>query len=323
MKWRIETLQKKESQQAGQELKILEGDIAAAYNFLRKNRKKHFAGKKQIPLYLILGPSRFGKTTILSQAGLNLKNFNHQSLSRVTPTKYCSFWFSPDALYIDTAGNYTKPEITQPRNELIWQGFIKLLQKYFGKNAISCVLVILDLPAIAQDEALRNKALFCIRERIYELATLIKHLPLHVIFTKCDHIAGFTEFFCLLTTEERTQPFGINFSTAQERTDPVPMFETKFNELLKHVNERVIERLQKATNPSERLLIKAFPSQLGQLNQTILEVLSKIPSGQQISLSGIYFTSSIQNGAPIDVLKSPLLNAFDLKEKQTYKIIAG
>jgi len=320
MKWRIKNLNQKESQQAEQELKILESDIAAAYNFLRKNRKNYFSGKKQIPLYLLLGPSRFGKTTILSQAGLNLKNFNLQSLSHVTPTKYCSFWFSQDALYIDTAGTYTKPEITKPRNELIWQGFIKLLQKYFGKNAISCVLVILDLPAIAQDEALRNKTLFCIRERIYELATFIKHLPLHVIFTKCDHIAGFTEFFSLLTTEERAQPFGINFSSAQERIDPVPMFETKFNELLEHVNERVIERLQKATNRDERLLIKAFPSQLGQLNQTILEVLSKIPSGQQISLSGIYFTSSIQNGAPIDVLKSPLLHAFDLKEKQIYKL---
>ena len=320
MKWRTTILQKKESQQSEQELKILENDIAAAYNFLRKNRKNYFAGKKQIPIYILLGPSRFGKTTILSQAGLSLKNFNHQSLSHVTPTKYCSFWFSPDALYIDTAGIYTKPENAKLRNELIWQGFIKLLQKYFGKNAITCVLVILDLPAIAQNETLRSKTLFCIRERIYELATLISHLPLHVIFTKCDHIAGFTEFFSLLTMEERAQPFGISFSNAQEKTDPVPVFETKFNELLKHVNERVVERLQKANNRDERLLIKAFPSQLSQLNQIILEVLSKIPSGHRILLSGIYFTSSIQNGAPIDVLKGSLLQAFDLKEKQTYKL---
>ena len=71
MKWHIKNQQKKESQQAKQELKILEGDIAAAYNFLRRNRNSHFAGKKKIPLYLLLGPSRFGKTTLLSQAGLN------------------------------------------------------------------------------------------------------------------------------------------------------------------------------------------------------------------------------------------------------------
>ncbi|CAL7963128.1 type VI secretion system protein ImpL [Gammaproteobacteria bacterium] len=323
MKWPIKIRQKKESQQAEQELKILEGDIAAAYNFLRKNRNSHFAGKKKIPLYLLLGPSRFGKTTLLAQAGLNLKNFNHQSLNHVTPTKYCSFWFSPDALYIDTAGTYTKPEITKPRNDLIWQGFIKLLQKYFGKHAISGALIILDLPAIAQDVTLLKKTLFCIRERIYELTTFIKTLPLHIVFTKCDHIAGFTEFFSLLTTEERSQPFGIAFTNNQERTDPVPVFEIKFNELLKHVNERVIERLQKSTHRDERLLIKTFPSQLGQLNQTILEVLSKIPSGQQISLSGIYFTSSIQSGIPVDILKNALLHAFNFKEKQTYKLEAS
>lgn len=322
MKWRIKTLQKRESQQAKQELKILEGDIAAAYNFLRKNRDGHFRGKKKIPLYLLLGPSRFGKTTLLSQAGLNLKNFNYASLSHVTPTKYCSFWFSTDALYIDTAGTYTKPEITKPRNDLIWQGFIKLLQKYFGKHAISGALIILDLPAIAQDVTLLKKTLFCIRERVYELTTFIKNLPLHIVFTKCDHIAGFTEFFSLLTTEERSQPFGIAFTNNQEKIDPVPTFEIKFNELLKHINERVIERLQKSIRQDERLLIKAFPSQLGHFNQTILEVLSKIPSGQQILLSGIYFTSSIQSGIPIDVIKSSLLHAFEFKEKPTYKLEA-
>lgn len=320
MKWRIKTLQNKESQQAKQELKILEDDIAAAYNFLRKSRNSHFAGKKKIPLYLLLGPSRFGKTTLLSQAGLDLKNFHQQGLSHVTPTKYCSFWFSPDALYIDTAGTYTKPEITKPRNDLIWQGFIKLLQKYFGKHAISGALIILDLPAIAQDVTLLKKTLFCIRERIYELTTFIKNLPLHIIFTKCDRIAGFTEFFSLLTTEERAQPFGIAFTNNQEKIDPASVFEIKFNELLKHVNERVIERLQKSTHRDERLLIKAFPSQLGHLNQIILEVLSKIPSGQQILLSGIYFTSSVQSGAPVDILKNAVLHAFNFREKQTYKL---
>jgi type VI secretion system protein ImpL len=323
MKWRTKTLHKKESQQAKQELKILEGDIAAAYKFLRKNCNGHFTGKKKIPLYLLLGPSRFGKTTLLAQAGLNLKNFSHQNLNYVTPTKYCSFWFSPDALYIDTAGTYTKPEITKPRNDLIWQGFIKLLQKYFGKQAISGVLIILDLPAISQDVTLLKKTLFCIRERIYELTTFIKNLPLHVIFTKCDHIAGFTEFFSLLTTKERSQPFGIAFTNNQEKIDPTSVFESKFNELLKNVNERVIERLQKSIHRDERLLIKAFPSQLNHLNQIILEVLSKIPSGQQISLLGIYFTSSIQSGVPIDLFKSSLLHAFNFKEKQTYKLEAS
>ena len=323
MKWRAKNQQKKEAIQAQQELKILADEVAAAYDFFRKNRHGYFGGNKKLPLYLLLGPARFGKTTILSQAGLNLKNFNQHNLNYVTPTKYCSFWFTPNALYIDTAGNYTKPEIAKPRNDLIWQGFVKLLQKYFGKNAIAGVLIILDLPAIAQDVTLLKKTLFCVRERTYELAALLEDLTLHIIFTKCDRIAGFVEFFSLLNSEERSQPFGIAFTTTQDKIDPTPTFTNKFNNLLQHLNAQVIERLSITKNPEESCLIKTFPTQFSSLNPILLGVLGQIPSGQRISLSGIYFTSSIQNGSPIDFLKNPLLYKLGLQEKPNYQYEAN
>jgi type VI secretion system protein ImpL len=320
MKQQQKISQKRERELAWQELKILEAEVAAARNFLRKNYKNYFSGKKQLPIHLILGPSHFGKTTLLAHAGLNLKNFNHQNLDHVTPTKYCSFWFSPDALYIDTAGTYTKPDVIKPRNDLIWPGFIKLLQKYFGKDAISEILIILDLPAITKDSMLLKKTLFHIRERIYELSALIHSLPLHIIFTKCDRIAGFTDFFHLLTPEERKQSFGIAFTNKQEQIDPTPVFEKKFNELLKRLSELTIKWLQRSNNADERSLIKSFPSQLSYLTPIIIEILSKIPSGQQILLSGIYFTSSIQMGIPDNILKQALFTAFALKEKHHYKL---
>src|SRR3990170_358604 len=322
MKWNFKIITNKEAEQAAQELRILEDDVAAAHDFLRKNRKNYFQGKKKIPIYLILGPSRFGKTTILSRAGLDLIDANNQKLNNVSPTKYCSFWFTKDALYIDTAGTYTKPDISKPRNDLIWQGFIKLLQKYFGKNSIAGILIILDLPAITQDKNLLKKTLFCIRERIYEMTPLVKTMHTHIIFTKCDCILGFTEFFSLLNAEERLQPFGISFAN-NKKLDLIPTFEDKFNELLKQINNRVVENLQKSVRPKERSLIKIFPSQMDTLRQTFIEVISKIPNSHQIQLSGIYFTSSIQKGMPIDPIKTALLNVFNLKEKPAYNLEAN
>ncbi|MBU0744441.1 MAG: hypothetical protein KKE11_03645 [Gammaproteobacteria bacterium] len=322
MKWSLKILSHKENEQAAQELKILEEDIIAARNFLRSNRKSYFQGKKKIPVHLILGPSRFGKSTILSQAGLDLIDIDHQTMGDVTPTKYCSFWFTKDGLYIDTAGNYTKPDINKPRNDLIWQGFIKLLQKYFGKDSIAATLIVLDLPAIAQDKLLLKKSLFCICERIYEMSSLIKTLYLHIIFTKCDRILGFTEFFSMLDSQERLQPFGISFAN-DKKSDLIPAFEAKFNQLLKHLNNRVIENLQKTLRPQERSLIKIFPSQIDHLRQTFIDVISKIPHSHQILLSGMYFTSSIQEGTAIDPIKASLFQALNLKEKPTYNLEAG
>ena len=42
-----------------QELKILEEEIIATCNFLRSNSYSCFGGKKNVPIYLLLGPSRF------------------------------------------------------------------------------------------------------------------------------------------------------------------------------------------------------------------------------------------------------------------------
>ncbi len=322
MKWNLRLLPNKEQAQAAQELKILEEDILAARSFIRKNHQHFFQNRSKVPIYLILGPSRFGKTTILSQSGLDLINVNNQRLNNVTPTKYCSFWFTKEALYIDTAGTYTKPDITRPRNDLIWQGFIKLLQKYFGKNSISGTLLILDLPAVTEDKNLLKKTLFCIRERIYETATLVKNIHAHIVFTKCDRIAGFTEFFSLLDAEERAQPFGIAFPR-DKKVDLIADFEVKFNKLLKNLNNRIVENLQRAIRHHERALIKMFPSELDHLRQTLIEVIEKVPNSNEITLSGLYFTSSIQDGSTVDPIKNTLLHLLNLKEKPAYNLEAS
>ncbi|MDR1057493.1 MAG: hypothetical protein LBL17_02865 [Coxiellaceae bacterium] len=323
MKWNLKFLSHKESEQAKQELKILEEDIVSAKNFLHKNCHTYFQGKKKIPIYLILGPTHFGKTTLLSQTGLDLIDVEHQTLNNITPTKYCSFWFSKDTLYIDTAGTYTKPDITKPRNNLIWQGFIKLLQKHFGKNSIAGTLIILDLPAIIEDKSLFRKTLFCISERVYEMAALIKKLYTYIIFTKCDRIAGFNEFFAMLSIEEWSQPFGISFNHCGKKLRLIPAFEDKFNTLLKHLNNRIVENLHRSIYLQEHSLIKTFPSQLEYLRPTLIETISKIPHSRQILLSGIYFTSSIQNSYPINQIKTATFRMLNLQEKPLYCLEAS
>lgn len=315
----IKTKYERERKQAEQELKILEDDVINAKKFFQENRKNYFQNKKNIPIYLILGPAHFGKTTILSQAGLDLVDFNNEKMNRISPTKYCSFWFSKNAIYIDSAGEYTKPDITKPRDDIIWQGFIKLLQKYFGKSSIAGVLIVLDLPAIAQSKDVLAKTLFCVRERIYEISSLVTTLNTHIVFSKCDCISGFKEFFSLLDTKQRLQPFGISFAESR-KNNLLPFFEEKFDELIKQLNKQVISNCKKTTQPNDRPLIKMFPSQLNSIRQTIIAVIGRIPSSNQIMLSGIYFTSSIQKGAPINPIKSKLLDTLKLKEKATYNL---
>ena len=295
------------------ELAILEEGIALAKEKIINQQLFGAASTKKISLCLVLGPSTFGKTTLLSQAGLsNLSGAKQPDPKKIVSTKYCSFWLLGKALYVDTAGNYTAPEIARLRSDLIWQGFIRLLKKYFGKNAIKQVTVVLDLPALVEDEELARKALFCIRERLYEMAGLVNDLQVKIVFTKCDKILGFTEFFAGFSKEERSKLFGVTF-TNREAPDVLAEFSSKFEQLLTNLNHLVIGNLHQSLTTDQRILIKSFPSQLENLRGLLLEVLGKIPNSSSIFLSGIYFVSSIQSGMPINVLDKELLNNFGLE----------
>lgn len=313
--------QSTEFEQAEQELKILNHDLRTAEQFFRKNRQVHFAGKRKLPLYIVIGPSHFGKTTLLSQSGLKLIDTNGDIIQTVLPTKYCSWWFSSDAIYLDTAGIYAKSETNKLRDNLVWRSFLKLLKKYRGNQPINGMMVALDLPRIAHDKELLQSTLFNIRERIYEVAKHLKNLPLYIIFTKSDLIQGFVETFSSLSTEESSVPFGITFSKQNGSTDPARFFNQDYDQLLRQLNLQLIQRLHQERDQNKRNLIINFPLQLESLRSIIAEVINKIPTSVYTCLNGIYFTSSIQKNQPIDyvAVSSSNLNSYQIPTSDRFE----
>ena len=73
-------------------------------------------------------------------------------------------------------------------------------------------------------------------------------LPVYVLFTKADLIAGFIEFFDDLGKEERAQVWGVTFAAGrrqERRAAPSPSFAGRSSTLLlERLNDRMLERLQ-------------------------------------------------------------------------------
>ena len=85
-----------------------------------------------------------------------------------------------------------------------------------------------------------------IRRRVRELHDeLGVRIPVYVLFTKADLIAGFVEFFDNLGREEREQVWGITFPLDDGRTRPArsPGFGREFDALLERLNDRMLERV--------------------------------------------------------------------------------
>ena len=76
---------------------------------------KTASGKKKdylydLPWYLLIGPPGSGKTTALINSGLKfplLRGATPAAIAGVGGTRYCDWWFSEEAVLIDTAGRYT------------------------------------------------------------------------------------------------------------------------------------------------------------------------------------------------------------------------
>jgi len=79
-------------------------------------KRRKLGGRKflrEMPWYVIVGPPATGKTTALRQSGLNFPIDLTDDLQGIGGTRNCDWFFSENAVMIDTAGRYVQQE-SQP-----------------------------------------------------------------------------------------------------------------------------------------------------------------------------------------------------------------
>ncbi|MDX1654840.1 MAG: type VI secretion system membrane subunit TssM, partial [Candidatus Competibacteraceae bacterium] len=310
---------------AGQEeVKVLRQRLEEALGVLKRARSRGKGGGHylyQRPWYILIGPPGAGKTTALLNSGLKFPladRFGRDALEGVGGTRNCDWWFTDEAVLLDTAGRYTTQDSEQAVDKTAWTGFLSLLKKYRRRRPINGVMVavsladLLELPR--QEVAAHARA---IRQRIQELhQTLGIRFPIYVLLTKTDLIAGFSEFFDNLGREGREQVWGITFplEDAQTPQGAVARFDSEFAALEQRLNDRLTARLQEERDPRRRDLIFTFPSQFAALGEPAKHFLDEAfrPNAyeERPLLRGVYFTSGTQEGTPIDRLLGSLASTF-------------
>ena len=298
---------------------------------LLKASKKHGAqGSTQpiheLPWYIIIGPPGSGKTTALINSGLRFplaEQMGQQPLKGIGGTRNCDWWFSDEAVLVDTAGRYTTQDSDQSADSAGWKSFLKLLRKHRPKQPINGAIVTISFAELMQQtEAERQKHAQLIKARLAELYdNLGIQFPVYVLLTKTDLIAGFNEYFDNLSSHERQQVWGTTFPATEnfESRFDVNKFKEEWDALLRRLNDRLQWRMLEERDPSRRALILGFPSELAALKDitaNFLETAFK-PSNfdRPVNLRGVYFTSGTQEGTPIDRVMGALATNFGLNRQ--------
>ena len=164
--------------------------------------------------------------------------------------------------------------------------------------------VILTINAedlIKQGDSAREEHVEAARRRLNELNRELRiQLPVYLMVTKCDLVAGFTEYFDDLAHEGRAQVWGVTFpyeQTARQR-GRTQVFPAEFDALIARLNERVFARIEEVRDPRRRPRVFAFPQQMAALRDVLAQFVSDVFAStqfdQQILLRGVYFTSGTQ-----------------------------
>ncbi|MCP5091860.1 MAG: type VI secretion system membrane subunit TssM, partial [Gammaproteobacteria bacterium] len=317
------------SRESAEELEILRQRLDEAIGILKESRlggKQNRQYLYQLPWYMFIGPPGSGKTTALLNSGLHFPladKLGKDAVQGIGGTRNCDWWFTNDAVLLDTAGRYTTQDSYEEVDRAAWIGFLDLLKKHRRRRPINGALVAISVgDLLQQSEFERQNHAKAIRKRIQELHDHFGiRFPIYALFTKCDLLAGFNEFFENLGREEREQVWGVTFPVT-EKDDPeagVAHFAAEFRALERRIDERLLDRMDQERDPRRRTLLYSFPQQFSSLRETAERFLSEAFGPSRFEeppmIRGVYFTSGTQEGTPIDRLLGSMAQGFGLNRQ--------
>lgn len=272
-----------------------------------------------LPWYMFIGPPASGKSTALLHSGLQFPYLGGSSrgVQGVGGTRNCDWWFTSEAVLLDTAGRY----VTQDEDREEWYGFLDLLKKHRKGKPINGVLAAMSIVELleASEEDLEWHAKN-MRARIDELIQRLGIVfPVYLLFTKCDLIRGFVEFYEDFSKTEREQIWGATLpKNPPPGASPQQLFDAEFGQLFGALDARRLARLSSARGAQKVRDVYGFPLQIAtgreKMARFVELVFAHNPYHENPIFRGFYFTSGTQEGRPIDRILSAVSRASGLSE---------
>lgn len=283
--------------------------------FWQRLRKRYVY---QLPWYVFIGSPGSGKTTALVNSGLNFPledSTGKDGIRGIGGTRQCDWWFSDEAVLIDTAGRYTTQDSDSSLDKAEWEGFLELLKKYRPRQPLNgAILTISVQDLLGEDAEGRAQHVRRLRARLNELNSgLGIVLPVYVLVTKADLLGGFNEYFAALNREERAQVWGFTLPFKEnEKVADADLFLQEMEHLTKRLHDDLPALMLNESELSRRARAYSLPQNFANLAPLLCDLVAEVFANnrftENVLLRGVYFTSGTQEGTPFDRVLSVLGN---------------
>lgn len=268
-----------------------------------------------MPWYVIVGEPGSGKTEAMRHSNVGFPPGLQNQLQGVGGTVNMHWWFTMDAVMIDTAGRLMFEEV-EPGQTSEWVEFLKLLRTARPNCPLNGMMLVIPADSLIKDTAdeIERKGSKIAQQLDQIQRALGVRFPVFVVISKADLINGFREFF-----DEITDPVAamqmLGWSNPNDLDTP---FDPSLVEQhLRTVRERLIRRRfallsdpVHTDDPMGRRIdqvdaLYALPDSLVKLAPRLRRYLEMVFvagawSADPLFLRGIYFTSSMRENDALD-----------------------
>jgi type VI secretion system protein ImpL len=263
----------------------------------------------QLPWYVFIGAPGAGKTTALLNAGLRFplaERLGTTPVAGIGGTRQCDWWFTDEAVFIDTAGRYTTQDSDTATDAQEWRLFLQLLCRYRSAQPINGVIVTVSVPDLLQGGAELDSQAAAVDRRLQELRVQLGlSFPVYLLVTKADLLAGFVDFFGEYSAAQREQVWGITFDAAgvDGRTLPADLA-ARLATLPARIAAMTPQRLQAEPRLQRRAAIYHFAAQIEALVPALARFAQRAfrhaADAPHQMVRSIHLSSGTQEGNPID-----------------------
>ena len=249
-----------------------------------------------LPWYVLAGPPGSGKTSLALAAGLNFNALSSQrraDQNLVRATRDCEWRVTDQGVIVDTAGRY----LTEGQDQDEWLGVIDTLKKYRRNRALDGFVLTVNAANILNgNESEIEQQAQVLRARLDEvIKSSGVRFPVYLVFTHCDSIPGFSDFFAGLQASERSQVWGATIPLEQANTAHA-LFDVEFDYLLDALMKRRLLKLGEAVTPTQQHGVFNFPLRMSETRRKLglftLALFRPNPFSELPLLRGFYFTSN-------------------------------
>ena len=316
-----------------------------------KNTWKNDIKFKKIPLVMIIGNERAGKSAFINYSNIeyplgdSLDTYKkiHQS------TTNFNLYISKNGALIDTEGVHFAQEVLfnpsstdeLPEDDVeknkdfllkknIWKEFLNFLNKNIFHSKLGGAILIVDTQQFLENpKEYSNDLIRYLVKRVNDCENSLKiKFPIYVVFSKLDLVEGMGDCFKLFKDDVANKAFGLSLSNTFNKDD----LDNDFKELSRSLLYNIMSKNSLSHSLEDKKRSYLFLKQLDNLFALVSDFALKLKDENSLKnsspIKGVYFVSAFQENIPINYLvntvcdrygiKKPLARALNNYSKQSY-----